>query len=93
MTPDATIAEQARREASEAWMNAGLLPKYVSPEDWKIGYAAALIAERSKPQPSVDEVMEEVSLWYADPERSKPGLTMYENWKMLYDRLTKRFNK
>lgn len=58
MTPDETIEQQARREAEERYPT-----HYGQRESWaehiatfeREAYAAALIAERSKPQPSVDE--------------------------------------
>ena len=84
MTPNTTIEEQARREAREAWMNnSKSIDMYTAPEDWKAGYAAALISERSKPQPSVEEVMEVVKEEVShEPDR----------WRVL-SRLTKLLNR
>jgi hypothetical protein len=63
------------------------------PEDEDAVLRFGMKLEDMEPQPpTVDNVMEEVSLWYADPNRAAPGVTTYDNWKMLRDRLTKVFN-
>ena len=51
MTPE----QQAKKEAQEAWMSGPDVPKYTEPIAWMKGYAAALVSERSKPRPTVEQ--------------------------------------
>lgn len=84
MSTHETIEQQARREAEARYPYA--IPGVL--DDWERrncinGYAAALIAERSKPQPSVNKAMEVVNEEVShEPDR----------WRVLA-RLTKLFNK
>ena len=84
MTPDETIEQQARMEAEARYPYA--IPGVL--DDWERrncinGYAAALIAERSKPRPSVEEIMAIVG----------PLCLGEATERHITDRLTKLFNK
>ena len=79
MTPDTTIEEQARREAEAKYPM-----DHYTHQVMREAYISALVAERSKPQPSVEEVMEVVMQWLW--ERSSKAVELRE-------RLTKLFSK
>ena len=100
MPPDTTIEEQARMEAEAKYPErsrngvneSGHVFTYTDKRLLeREAYAAALIAERSKPQPSVDEV---VAICREEFEKARTAYfppTVFE--RSLRDRLTKLLNK
>lgn len=94
MTTDENIEQQARREAEAKYPT-----HYGQRESWaehiatfeREAYAAALIAERSKPQPSVDieVIQQELEAWLKTCGSPIPCHDEYMD--DLRDRLTKLF--
>ena len=96
MTPD-TIEQQARREAEAKYPPAwGPSPGGLSVDhnhvQRRVCYET-LVAERSKPQPSVEEVMREVWTWAMDARMVNAQTEPYYLNSDLRDRLTKLFAK
>jgi hypothetical protein len=80
-----------RRYAAHA--HAGLTPEgaHNAASEYRAGMLQARL--RYTGGLSVEQVMEVVKEWYADEYRTGRGVTMYDNWKMLRDRLTKAVNE
>ena len=97
MTPDTTIEQQARREAEEPTLTVADALRAITPftsKDIEEHYRARLTEAakaRSKPRPSVDEVMEVAKQWNRDMHMNTPAHEPY-SWQQLRDRLTKLFN-
>lgn len=105
MTPDETIEQQARREAEEPTLTVDEALRAMTPftsNDIAEHYRARLTAAaklRSKPQPTVEEVMDVVKVWHnytdmvpKDAEDLMMNETQEEAYDNLRDRLTKLFN-